>query len=34
MNEPAAYSSDVTFTPSVKAIQTRKGSRRGYANVE
>jgi predicted pyridoxine 5'-phosphate oxidase superfamily flavin-nucleotide-binding protein len=34
MNEPAAYSSDVAFTPSVKAIQTRKGSRRGYANVE
>ncbi len=34
MNEPAAYSSDIAFTPSVKAIQTRKGSRRGYANVE
>ena len=34
MDEPAAYSSDVAFTPSVKAIQTRKGSRRGYANVE
>ena len=34
MNEPAGYSSDVAFTPSVKAIQTRKGSRRGYANVE
>ena len=29
MNEPAAYSSDIAFTPSVKAIQTRKGSRRG-----
>jgi len=34
MDEPAAYSSDIAFTPSVKAIQTRKGSRRGYANVE
>ena len=34
MDEPAAYSSDVAFTPSVKAIQMRKGSRRGYANVE
>jgi predicted pyridoxine 5'-phosphate oxidase superfamily flavin-nucleotide-binding protein len=28
------YSSDVAFTPSVKAIQTRKGSRRGYATME
>ncbi len=34
MDEPSTYSSDVAFTPSVKAIQTRKGSRRGYANVE
>jgi predicted pyridoxine 5'-phosphate oxidase superfamily flavin-nucleotide-binding protein len=34
MDEPVAYSSDIAFTPSVKAIQTRKGSRRGYANVE
>ena len=34
MDEPAAYSSDIAFTPSVKAIQTHKGSRRGYANVE
>jgi uncharacterized protein len=34
MDEPAAYSSDIAFTPSVKAIQTRKGSRRGYTNVE
>ena len=34
MDEPAAYSSDIAFTPSVKAIQIRKGSRRGYANVE
>ncbi|MEO8244275.1 MAG: pyridoxamine 5'-phosphate oxidase family protein [bacterium] len=28
------YSSDVAFTPSVKAIQARKGSRRAYANQE
>jgi uncharacterized protein len=27
-------SSDVAFTPSVKAIQIRKGSREGYAHVE
>jgi len=29
-----AYSSDVAFTPAVKAIQTRKGSRHGYADME
>jgi predicted pyridoxine 5'-phosphate oxidase superfamily flavin-nucleotide-binding protein len=28
------YSSDVAFTPAVKAIQTRKGSRNGYASME
>jgi len=28
------YSSDIAFTPSVKAIQTRKGSRRAYAAQE
>jgi len=28
------YSSDVAFTPSVKAIQARKGSRAGYAKME
>ena len=28
------YSSDVAFTPAVKAIQTRKGSRHGYEQVE
>src|SRR5271163_2601204 len=28
------YASDVAFTPSVKAIQTRRGSRRSYARVE
>jgi predicted pyridoxine 5'-phosphate oxidase superfamily flavin-nucleotide-binding protein len=34
---PAAerrHSSDVAFTPTVKAIQTRKGSRHGYASME
>ena len=36
MKRPSAtaYSSDVAFTPAVKAIQTRKGSRHGYASVE
>ena len=29
-----AFSSDVAFTPAVKAIQARKGSRDGYAQVE
>jgi predicted pyridoxine 5'-phosphate oxidase superfamily flavin-nucleotide-binding protein len=28
------YASDVAFTPAVKAIQTRKGSREAYARVE
>ena len=28
------YSSDVAFTPAVKAIQSRKGSRGAYADVE
>jgi uncharacterized protein len=28
------YSSDVAFTPAVKSIQARKGSRKGYAQVE
>src|SRR6185312_2521453 len=28
------YSSDVAFTPAVKRIQARKGSRDGYAQVE
>jgi predicted pyridoxine 5'-phosphate oxidase superfamily flavin-nucleotide-binding protein len=30
----ACFSSDVAFTPAVKAIQTRKGSREAYADVE
>jgi uncharacterized protein len=31
---PATYSSDVAFTASVKAIQSRKGSRAAYARME
>ena len=34
MSDIQTYSSDVAFTPAVKAIQTRKGSRHGYAQVE
>ncbi|MBB5048214.1 hypothetical protein HNR60_002976 [Rhodopseudomonas rhenobacensis] len=34
MSEVLSASSDVAFTPAVKAIQTRKGSRDGYAQVE
>ena len=34
MSDTHTYSSDVAFTPAVKAIQTRKGSRDGYAEVE
>jgi predicted pyridoxine 5'-phosphate oxidase superfamily flavin-nucleotide-binding protein len=30
----AIYSSDVGFSPSVKAVQARKGSRRAYAALE
>ncbi|GLR87238.1 pyridoxamine 5'-phosphate oxidase family protein [Bradyrhizobium iriomotense] len=29
-----AYASDVAFTPAVKSIQTRKGSREAYAHAE
>jgi hypothetical protein len=29
-----AYSSDVAFTPSVKALQARKGSRHAYERIE
>ncbi len=29
-----SYPSDVAFTPTVKAIQSRKGSRQGYASME
>jgi uncharacterized protein len=34
MSDVHTYSSDVAFTPAVKAIQTRKGSRDAYARVE
>lgn len=34
MSDTHTYSSDVAFTPAVKAIQTRKGSRDGYAGQE
>jgi uncharacterized protein len=36
VKEPRAtsYSSDVAFTPTVKAVQSRKGSRQGYASME
>jgi uncharacterized protein len=34
MSETQNYSSDVAFTPAVKSIQTRKGSRDAYAHVE
>jgi uncharacterized protein len=30
----AAYPSDIAFTDTVKALQTSKGSRRAYANME
>jgi uncharacterized protein len=34
MDATPTYASDVAFTPTVKAIQARKGSRRGYASME
>jgi uncharacterized protein len=34
MTPTPAYSSDVAFTPGVKAVQTRKGSREAYARME
>ena len=34
MSDIHTSSSDIAFTPTVKAIQTRKGSRSGYAHVE
>jgi uncharacterized protein len=34
MSDTHIYSSDVAFTPAVKAIQARKGSREAYARVE
>ena len=34
MKAKPLYTSDIAFTPAVKAIQTRKGSRHGYARME
>src|ERR1700686_5430029 len=34
MSDSRSHSSDVAFTPAVKAIQARKGSREAYAQVE
>jgi predicted pyridoxine 5'-phosphate oxidase superfamily flavin-nucleotide-binding protein len=34
MSDIHTYSSDVAFTPAVKAVQARKGSRQAYAHVE
>lgn len=34
MSDTPVYSSDVAFTPAVKAIQARKGSREAFARVE
>jgi hypothetical protein len=34
MTTAAAFTSDIAFTPSVKAVQSRKGSRKLYERVE
>jgi predicted pyridoxine 5'-phosphate oxidase superfamily flavin-nucleotide-binding protein len=34
MSDSHTYSSDVAFTPAVKAVQVRKGSRESYTRVE
>jgi predicted pyridoxine 5'-phosphate oxidase superfamily flavin-nucleotide-binding protein len=34
MSDALRYSSDVAFTPTVKALQARKGSRHAYARME
>jgi len=34
MKPSGRYASDLAFTPSVKAVQARKGSRRAYARME
>ncbi len=34
MTEIKAFTSDIAFTPAVKAIQARKGSRNAYARME
>jgi hypothetical protein len=34
MSEAGTYSSDIAFTPTVKAVQARKGSRLAYSRME
>ena len=34
MKTPLEYSSDIAFTPTIKTIQARKGSRQTYARME
>src|SRR5688572_12609406 len=34
MNDTRIYSSDIAFTPTVKTLQERKGSRQSYGRVE
>ncbi len=34
MESTSTYVSDIAFSPAVKALQARKGSRRGYARME
>ena len=34
MSDTCLYPSDVAFTPAVKSVQSRKGSREAYAHVE
>ena len=34
MNPSVTYSSDIAFTPTVKAVQSRRGSRAAYAERE
>ena len=34
MDDTGRYASDIAFTPTVKEIQTRKGSRGGYRHME
>jgi predicted pyridoxine 5'-phosphate oxidase superfamily flavin-nucleotide-binding protein len=34
MDNITRYASDIAFTPAVKAIQSRKGSRLGYSRIE
>lgn len=34
MSQAPTYSSDIAFTPTVKAIQARRGSRQSYGRME